>query len=573
MFKTKPTKFANAEPPSFALKCAVFVPVYNYIRFIDSCLESIATQTYKNIELVVVDDGSTDGTKARLIFWQRAFLNRGVPFTLLTQSCRQGPAASKWAAIHYLRTRVSTTQPPDVFMIVDGDDKLAFDGAVERVVAEYAKTKCLFTYGSSRGLYSEQTRPIPNPVLDMDIRGDLGRKPNEFIFGHPRSCAFPLLRVFDEDDFKMDGVFLEKCTDCPFIFKCVEAAGVDRVSHIPDVLYVYELHRDQTTQSVSAEYRARAREQVHKLLPRCPRLVEDIHVVMCTYQRRTLPIMLENLAAQTVAPRIVLHVINNGVGDASFCTYVRDVLESKSPRPARVQLHVPPENLFGYARFLVAKQILAETNPLTYIPYIVCIDDDQVLKPTFIEQLWNAATPNACVSWYGAKFRRDVPAHALDYWKDRTLTSRDIRACLKPEIVDLDYCGTGGAIYDSTLFRHRELFLCPGWMRRMEDLWASFVIRCVLGGRCMRLVTDAIAEVLDAELALHKTLHQDKIRMLRTLVSKGGFFLDSRSPRPEEPGPGFVRVKDQTNPFLFQSKDDSNVLVCSFTHSAILEIL
>lgn len=38
----------------------VAVPCYNHERYVAECIESIISQTYKNIELIVVDDGSTD---------------------------------------------------------------------------------------------------------------------------------------------------------------------------------------------------------------------------------------------------------------------------------------------------------------------------------------------------------------------------------------------------------------------------------------------------------------------------------------------------------------------------------
>ena len=39
---------------------SVVVPVYNVERYLGKCLESIVRQTYANIEIVLVDDGSTD---------------------------------------------------------------------------------------------------------------------------------------------------------------------------------------------------------------------------------------------------------------------------------------------------------------------------------------------------------------------------------------------------------------------------------------------------------------------------------------------------------------------------------
>lgn len=39
---------------------SVIVPVYNTEKFLESCVNSIISQTYKEIEIILVDDGSTD---------------------------------------------------------------------------------------------------------------------------------------------------------------------------------------------------------------------------------------------------------------------------------------------------------------------------------------------------------------------------------------------------------------------------------------------------------------------------------------------------------------------------------
>ena len=42
---------------------SVIVPVYNVEEYLEECLESIRKQTYQNIEVILVNDGSTDGSK------------------------------------------------------------------------------------------------------------------------------------------------------------------------------------------------------------------------------------------------------------------------------------------------------------------------------------------------------------------------------------------------------------------------------------------------------------------------------------------------------------------------------
>lgn len=44
------------------MKISVIVPVYNVEKELPRCIESLLTQTYSNFELLLINDGSSDGS-------------------------------------------------------------------------------------------------------------------------------------------------------------------------------------------------------------------------------------------------------------------------------------------------------------------------------------------------------------------------------------------------------------------------------------------------------------------------------------------------------------------------------
>lgn len=50
---------------------SIIVPVYNVEKYIEMCLDSVINQTYKNIEILLIDDGSTDNSGNICDKWQK----------------------------------------------------------------------------------------------------------------------------------------------------------------------------------------------------------------------------------------------------------------------------------------------------------------------------------------------------------------------------------------------------------------------------------------------------------------------------------------------------------------------
>ena len=54
-------------------KISVIVPVYNTEKYLDECLNSAENQTLKNIEIVCINDGSTDGSESVIYDFQQTY--------------------------------------------------------------------------------------------------------------------------------------------------------------------------------------------------------------------------------------------------------------------------------------------------------------------------------------------------------------------------------------------------------------------------------------------------------------------------------------------------------------------
>ena len=74
---------------------SIIVPVYNAQRYVHDTVCSILAQTYTNIEVICVDDGSTDDTFARL----EAFARQDGRIRLIRFPANRGTLAARNAAI------------------------------------------------------------------------------------------------------------------------------------------------------------------------------------------------------------------------------------------------------------------------------------------------------------------------------------------------------------------------------------------------------------------------------------------------------------------------------------------
>jgi glycosyltransferase involved in cell wall biosynthesis len=91
-----------------SLRVSVIVPLYNKAAWIERCLDSIARQSYRDFEVIVVDDGSTDGGERKIP------ARAGNGSVRLIQQANAGPGAA--------RNRGVREAQGDLIAMLDADD-------------------------------------------------------------------------------------------------------------------------------------------------------------------------------------------------------------------------------------------------------------------------------------------------------------------------------------------------------------------------------------------------------------------------------------------------------------------
>ena len=101
-------------------KLSVIVPVYNVEPYIKRCLDSLVNQTYQNLEIILVNDGSTDGSGAVCDEYARADKRIQV-----VHKENGGIASARKAGILYATGKYTTNVDPDDWVEADAYEYMA----------------------------------------------------------------------------------------------------------------------------------------------------------------------------------------------------------------------------------------------------------------------------------------------------------------------------------------------------------------------------------------------------------------------------------------------------------------
>jgi glycosyltransferase involved in cell wall biosynthesis len=226
---------------------SVVVPCYNGGRFIDPLLASLSRQTFRDFELIIVDDGSRDDTRAKL-----ATLDKSVQVILQDN---QGPGAAR-------NTGIERARAP-IVLALDCDDTLDptfLQETVSLMQSSPPDVGFIFTHERMTGL-RQGTEPRYFKLFDQLF---INRVPSCVLF---RKKAW-------SDVGGYDAAMREGYEDWEFTI-ALAAAGY-RALVIPRALFTYRVSNEglllRTSSLMHAELWRRIRKK-HRSLYRLPALI------------------------------------------------------------------------------------------------------------------------------------------------------------------------------------------------------------------------------------------------------------------------------------------------------------
>jgi len=167
----------------------VIMPAYNVEPYVGDAIVSALAQTFTDFELIVVDDGSTDGT-ANVV----AGFAEGDPRVRLVRQANRGLAGARNTALRVARG--------DVLALLDSDDLWEPGFLADQMAILHARQEVDIVTGNAWTMGGAQdgapARPCPDSRRDPDLAAMLGDEFAVFIMSVFRRRVYEIVGGFDE---------------------------------------------------------------------------------------------------------------------------------------------------------------------------------------------------------------------------------------------------------------------------------------------------------------------------------------------------------------------------------------
>ena len=214
-------------------KISIIIPVYNIKDLLNTTLTSVVGQTYKNIEVILIDDGSTDGSDEVCDFWE-------------SQDVRIRSFHKKNEGVSVARNYGFSKSTGDYILFIDGDDEIDSQ-MCEKLLDKLLEKEAEMSYCGYQNIYFDKS--ITNiPDGEVLEGSDIVRAlvTDGVFFSAVWNKMFRREVLLDQD-----GNFVNFASDIhiseDFLWLSKVLKNVKRVASIPEILYYWKRRDDSAT--------------------------------------------------------------------------------------------------------------------------------------------------------------------------------------------------------------------------------------------------------------------------------------------------------------------------------------
>lgn len=214
-------------------KISIIIPVYNIHEYIDDMVKSVTYQTYNNIEIILIDDGSSDGSGKICDAWAR-------------KDKRVVCVHQKNAGVSAARNKGFAVSTGAYILFADGDDTLAPD-MCEKMMKCLKQKDADLSYCGFLNIFDDQTEiMIPKQEVLSDREILYALVADGYFFGAVWNKLFKRETLLDKDgNFITFNSGIRVSEDALWLSKVLK--NVRKAVSVPEALYFWRRRANSAT--------------------------------------------------------------------------------------------------------------------------------------------------------------------------------------------------------------------------------------------------------------------------------------------------------------------------------------
>jgi glycosyltransferase involved in cell wall biosynthesis len=234
---------------------SVVIPAYNAAQYLEQCIQNVLLQSYKNLEIIVVDDGSKDNTRE---------IAQQYPVKLIQQE-NQGSAAARNAGIQ--------AATGEYIHFMDADDLINlnfYERMLDAILSVDADMACC-------GFIHERLPAFNSVIIEQFVFINTEDKMTFTNVGHQGAAWKYLFKIsFLRSKKLLFDLNLRVAQDKAFSLQAVFYAN--KIISVPNAVYIYKVRNNSAMTASTTKQKKNRKKSIKEANEFCKKFANEHHL-------------------------------------------------------------------------------------------------------------------------------------------------------------------------------------------------------------------------------------------------------------------------------------------------------